>query len=476
MSLKKALIKDALFYGAGDVLTKAIAFLLIPLYTNALPPEEYGVFQLLVLFTTVAMVFAMSGMNVALFKHFVTTEDESSRRRFFTSTVVWVILSSAILVGLTYILAGPLSNVLTGASGRGGLVGLAAINAGLEAIILVSLLIFRMEKKPVGYVSYALVKVVLIVAGNIILVWYLKMGVSGIIIAGIIADLIILGPLLWRVGHYLIWPVSLKFVGSMLVWGVPFIPASLASIVLTLSDRLLLRYMDGFDSAGIYSVGYKLAGVIFLLYTAFRFAWGPYMFELARETSTAERIYPKVLLPLVAFLGFCSVAFVGISPELFHFFVGEAYHSARMVLMPVSAAAIFEAMSLFFGAGMQTRDRTIFVPVVTGFAAVVNVLLNIWLIPRFSFMGAAWATLISYAVMAYMSYRLGNPLMPVKYPWVKIFAILIVTGAGVAAGWFLKPLLTRIGIFVGTGAILWLICGESMGLLPLFSIKKDDTT
>ncbi len=458
MSIRKSLIKDALLYGVGDTLTKAIAFLLIPLYTNILSTAEYGVYQLIVLFITVSMVLGMSGMNVALFKHFVTSEDEHSRKILFTATMLWVIVSSSLIIGITYLIGRPLSEVLTGTSERGGLIGLAAINAGLETLLLVSLLIFRMEKRPVKYVTFTLIKIILIVIGNIVLLKYMGMGVPGILLAGIAADLIILGPILWRVGRYLTWPVPFKYITSMLAWGAPFIPASLATVILTLSDRLLLRYMVGFESAGIYSVGYKLAGIVFLIYTAFRFAWGPYMFELARGTD-AGRTYPRVLLPLIAFLGICSVGLTAISPELFNFFVGEAYHAGRAVLIPISLAALFDAMSLFFGAGMQTRDRTIYVPAVTGFAAVINILLNIWLIPKFGFMGAAWATLISYIALAYMSFRLGNPLMPVRYPWPKIAAIVIIASAGLALVWFIEPLISRLGVTLAAGALLWYISG-----------------
>ncbi len=461
MSLKRQILKDAIFYGVGDIFTKLIAFLLIPLYTNVLAPAEYGVYQLLVLFITVIMIFGMTGMNVALFKHFVTVREEEHRRQLFTATIIWVFISSAVIVGLSYMLTSPLSKVLTGVHGRGGLVGLAAINAGMETILLVSLLIFRMEKRPIGYVSYTLIKVIIIVAANYILLKQFGMGVSGILLAGILADIIILGPLLWRVGHYLTWPIPPKLVTSMLIWGIPFVPASLATVILTLSDRLLLRYMDGFESAGIYSVGYKIAGVVFLLYTAFRFAWGPYMFELARNNELANRTYPRVLTPLVGFLGIAAVGLVGISPELFDWFVGESFHAGRIVLVPVSSAAIFDAMSLFFGAGMQTRDRTIYIPFVTGFAAIINILLNIWLIPQFGFIGAGWATLISYIAMAYMSWRTGNPLMPVKYPWARLCGIIVVVAAGQAGCWLMDPLLSRLGVIIISAVIIFWISGAT---------------
>ncbi len=459
MSLKKQIVKDAFFYGVGDILTKLIAFLLIPLYTTVLLPAEYGVYQLLVLFITTTMIFGMTGMNVALFKHFVTIREEEPRKQLFTAALAWVFFTSIILIGVAYLLANPLSKMLTGVAGRRDLIGLSAVNASLETIILVSLLIFRMEKRPVSYVGYTIVKVIIVVAGNFVLLKYFEMGVSGILLAGILADVIILAPLLWRIGHYLTWPIPAKLVSSMLFWGIPFVPASLATVILTLSDRLLLRYMADFDAAGIYSVGYKIAGVVFLLFTAFRFAWGPYMFELAATDELANRTYPKVLTPLIGMLSLSAVGIVGISPELFDWFVGEAFHSGRIVLIPVASAAVFDAMTLFFGAGMQTRDRTIYIPFVTGFAAIINVLLNIWMIPRFGFVGAAWATLISYGAMAFMSWRLGNPLMPVVYPWARICAILLVLAGGIAGVWFLDPLLSRIGVIIASGALFAVLSG-----------------
>ena len=459
MSLRRNLIRDTLLYGIGDILVKAIAFLLIPLYTKSLLPAEYGVYQLIVIFITVSMVFALGGMNVALFRHFVVEQSQRRRRELFTATVVWVAASSAIIIVISYLLSKPLSLVIAGDSGRIDLVGLGALSAGLDTLLLVLLLIFRMEKHPGGYVTYSLLKVILIIVGNYFLVWRLGMGVVGILIAGIAADLVILAPLLYRVGNYFIWPIPRKLVLKMLAWGLPFVPASLATVILTLSDRLILRYMVGFDQAGIYSVGYKIAGAVLLLYTAFRFAWGPYMFELAQNGETARRTYPRVLNVLVAVLGFFALALVAISPELFEWFVGKAYWSARAVLIPISLSVLFDAMSLFFGAALQTRDRTIYIPVVTGFVALLNILLNIWLIPRYGFMGAAWATFVSYVALAYMNYRIANPLMPVEYQWGRIFASFAVVVVGMAVVWFVGPLAARIGLVIAIGALLYCICG-----------------
>ena len=450
-----------MLYGVGDILVKAIAFMLIPLYTNALTPDEYGVFQLVIIFVTLSMVFSMSGMNVALFRHFVVAQDQRKRCELFTTTFIWVILSSAVIIGLSMIFSRPLSTLLTGNSGRADLVGLGALNAALDTLLLVSLLVFRMEKRPRGYIVYMFLKTVLILAGNYFLVWRLNMGVRGILMAGIAADLVVLAPLMYRVGRYFVWPIPGKLLKGMLAWGIPFVPASLATLILTLSDRLLLRFMKGFDQAGIYSVGYKIAGAVLLLYTAFRFAWGPYMFELARDDETARRTYPVVLNTLIAILGFFALALVGLSPELFGYLVGEAYWPARAVLIPISLSVLFNAMSLFFGAALQTRDRTIYIPAVTIFAALVNIMLNVLLIPRYGFMGAAWATLASFIALAYMNFRIANPFMPVTYKWGKIAGLIFVVSGGMAVIWFVEPLVARVGVIIGCGALLFAISGDS---------------
>ena len=454
MSVKRRLIKDTILYGAGDVLTKAIAFVLIPLYTRTLIPEQYGVFQLVVLYTTVLMVFSMTGTNMALFRYYVMETKEEKRKQYFTGALIWVIFSAAVLVELTYILQNPLAELFTGSSSQSQLVCLAAINAGLETIILITLLVFRMNKKPVNYVICNLTKVILIVLGNYALVWKMNLGVSGILLAGIAADVLILGPLLWSVGAYITWPVPGNIITTMLLWGFPVMASSMASLVLTLADRMLLRLMAGFSEAGIYSVGYKIAGAVMLMYTAFRFAWGTYMFELSVDNKTAARTYPKVLLVLIAGLGFATIGLVTFSPEIFQIFVGKDFLSSRPVLIPVTAAVVFEAMALIFGAGMETRDRTIYIPAITSVAAIVNILLNIILIPEYGFMGAGWATLASYVMVAYLNYRIGNTFMPVKYPWPRLTAILGAIFIGMGAGWFLKPLFSRIVLQLAMTAVL----------------------
>jgi O-antigen/teichoic acid export membrane protein len=258
----------------------------------------------------------------------------------------------------------------------------------------------------------------------------------------------------------------------MLLWGLPVIPASFATMALAFSDKIVLRFIVGLEDAGIYSMGTKIAGAIVLVLTAFRFAWGPYMFELGRDTATANRTYPKVLLPLLALLGVCIVALNSLTPELFDIFVGKEYQAARMVIFPVSFAYLFDAMSLFFGAGLQTRDKTIFMPAVTGFAAIINIALNFALIPKFGFMGAAWAVVLSYFALAFMSYRVGNKFMEVKYPWTRIALLLLITILGLVGAWQLKPLLSRIGVIIASAALLYYFSGTN--LKGLFTIKPPE--
>lgn len=464
MSLRSSLIKDTLFYGLGDLLTKAIAFVLIPLYTNLIEPEPYGVYQLVVLFSTMAQVLIMSGMNMALFKHFVITTDEFRRKQIFSATLVWVLLSSIVIVSASAILSGELSSILTGSNENANYVLLGALIACLESIILILLLIYRMEKKPIGYIFFNSIKVLVTIGINLILVWRYRMGIEGILLSSIVADIAILLPLLLNVGKYIVFPFPRELFKGLILWGLPIVPSSIATIALTMSDRLIIRIMAGLDQAGIYAIGYKIAGAIFLVLTAFRFAWGPYMFELARDRETASRVYPRVLVPLIAGIGFCVVALNLSTPEIFKMFVGEAYHSARIAVIPISSAVIFDAMGIFFGASIQIEDRTIYMPVVTCFSAIINVTLNIILLPKLGFMGAAWAVLISYFCQMAMFYRIGASLMPIRYPFGKIAILLFIIAIGLAGAWFIEPILSRIGILVLVG----------MSLLSLSGFKSSD--
>jgi O-antigen/teichoic acid export membrane protein len=97
-----------------------------------------------------------------------------------------------------------------------------------------------------------------------------------------------------------------------------------------------------------------------------------------------------------------------------------------MNIIPVVLFAyIFQGMYTNFIAGIYIKNRNRVLPIITGVGAGVNVLVNIILIPILGILGAAFATLVAYIVMAYYIYRESQKVYPIQYEWVRVLELFV---------------------------------------------------
>ena len=90
------LIKQTLTYGLGNIFTRFITFLLLPLFTNFLTPEEYGLATLVFVFLGFMNIIYHYGIDSAFLRSFADTENEDNKRRLF-STAVWLSLGTGFM-------------------------------------------------------------------------------------------------------------------------------------------------------------------------------------------------------------------------------------------------------------------------------------------------------------------------------------------------------------------------------------------
>src|SRR5439155_515945 len=154
------------------------------------------------------------------------------------------------------------------------------------------------------------------------------------------------------------------------------------------------------SSVGIYSLGYKLGMVLdVVIVTPFQLAWPAFSFAISTHENH-RHVYARTLtyLTLVS-----SVAVLGIviaTPVVLHYATHPDYLDAYAVVPLISLAYAFNGIYYCVSPGIHLRHHTRWLPLIVVAAAAVNVGLCVALIPTFGMMGAAWATTISFAVLA----------------------------------------------------------------------------
>ncbi|MFQ5772841.1 MAG: lipopolysaccharide biosynthesis protein, partial [bacterium] len=294
LSSFKRLTKHSAVYGLGHIITRLVNFLLLPLYTNKLVPDEYGVFAVIYTYLAFMTIVYAYGIDAAFLRFFILSDDPKKRREIF-STAFWAIfIVASVFTVLIYLNVESITHFVVAKGDYTELIQLGSLILLFDALAFLPFLYLRAEEKSLNFVLIKFINVLINVSLNIYYIVYLHKGVEGIILANAWASAItflLLIPILFR-------QISFNFLWAefkeLLKFGLPYLPSTLAVVLLDLVDRVILEKMVGLKVTGIYSAGYKLGIFMGLFVTAFRFAWHPFFLSTSKEKN-AKEIFSKVL-------------------------------------------------------------------------------------------------------------------------------------------------------------------------------------
>jgi O-antigen/teichoic acid export membrane protein len=417
----KTLGRHAVIYGSADVFPRVINFLLVPVFTRYLSPENYGVLGILVLFGVTTKILFRMGLDSGFFRLYYEQESEREKRVFCTT-----IFTAAAAVGLvgfiaTVWAADPISRFLLG-GGRDFII-LVAADIFLTVFAFVPMNLYRIQERSRRFTSVSLfrnglnltLKVALVVSG-----W----GVAGVLWADLIAAaffILMLSPTLWvNLGRGFSW----RMLRHALSFGLPKVPHALAYQVLNLSDRKLLDWFASRELAGIYHVAYQFGMGIKLFLSAFELAWSPFIYSILKRAD-----HPQTLARIATYasivLWTMALCIAVLSRELLFLMTTPEFHAGYPIIPLIVLAHVFQGMFLLTSIGIGISKNTYPFPVMTLAAAVLNVSMNLVLIPRLGMMGAAWATIAGYALMLIMGVYYSHRLYPLPFEWGRIARIAL---------------------------------------------------
>jgi O-antigen/teichoic acid export membrane protein len=211
---------------------------------------------------------------------------------------------------------------------------------------------------------------------------------------------------------------SLEFSGGvlkdMLKFSVPLLPALFAVWVIDFSDRYFLTRMSTLEQVGIYSVGARISSMIILFSTSFQMAWGPYALSIQHEADAKNRYSRGLLLFLCAALTAATAITVFAGPIL-AILTRPEYYAAEKVIGLLTLGTVAYGAYLIVNIGLLISKKTVLTSVAMSIGAVLNIILNFLLIPRFGIMGAAAATLAAYIAALALLYVFAQKHYPIDY-------------------------------------------------------------
>jgi O-antigen/teichoic acid export membrane protein len=452
----KRLGKHTAVYGLGGLVSRILAVLLLPLYTSYLGPRGFGKIETVVAFTTVLVIVLRMGISSAFFRFYFDSKDEA-RRRLVVRTSFWFTMTMA-TAGLIagWVLATPLAHALRLGDDpwlvRAAFVGLWA---QMNYEQLTSL--FRVEERSTAFVAASVVNVLITVGATVVLVVALHKGPTGAVVGNCIGTLTVYVALLGYRRYQLGLEFSRDLLRQMNRFGMPLVPSALALWAINFIDRIFIAQYKGQAEVGVYSVAVRISSAIVFLLIAFRLAWPAFAYSI-EDDREARRTYSYVLTYLLFVCCWVSVGLGVLAPWLVEVLAPKhAFHRAADAVALLAFASTAYAGYTVVAIGIGRARQTQFNWIVTGAAALVNVVLNVVLIPPYGMIGAAISTAAAYLALFLLMVVNSQRVYPVAYQWRRVLTL-----ASVAIG------LTVIGsvLDVPLAVAILIALGYPLALLP----------
>ncbi len=438
MSRLKQLGKDSVIYGIGGSLAKGVSFFLLPIYTRIFTPADYGTIEMLTVMSSFLAAILVMGMDSAQSMYFFKHKDEGKAEQ---ARIVSGILQWRLVWGSFIVMAATLFAPLLNAAFFNGKLGweyfaIAFVATLFAQIMSQSAEVMRLLYRPWSYIGITLSQSLLAAGLILLFVLVLDHGILGFFLGTASASAVVALFGWFRIREYLAfdrmhwdwWPQLLRF-------GAPLVPAGMAMYFMNTADRWFVQYYHGAEALGIFAVGAKFALLMALVVETFRKAWWPIAMDAMHSDDGPETF--RLIARLYIGIGSAGIVLLTLlSPWLVKWFTAPAFHDAWPIVGVLAWQALFYGFFLIASAGIWKSEKTYLNLYLMGGAAVIGVCLNWWLVPIWAGMGAAAATVLSYAIWVLVSMLVSEKLWLVRFPTVK-FGFQIIAGMAFVA-WFIS--------------------------------------
>ncbi len=474
-----ALSKETLIYGTSTVIGRFLNFLLVPFYVNVLhSTSEYGISSVLYTWIAFLNVIYPLGLEGAYFRYAARGESDLRDHRqenfLFSGSFNLIVLVTAVLTLILFVLAPTLAHPLF----FDPKLDIALMLPMLIRIVRYSsfILLFdaltalpfadlRLEHQAKRFASIKLTTIVVTLVLNFVLILGFHFGVEGIFIANLIASalqfLLLLPTIIAK------WQPVLnrESLTKMLPFGLTNVPAYIGAMMVQVIDRPIVQMYLGLGAVGVYQANYRMGFIMMVFVSLFEYAWRPFfMRQHKTDDAKARLLFARIFTYFLLIAGgaFLLLSFflpyILSTPIFGRQLLRNDYLSGMNIIPVILFAYIFQGMYTNFIAGIYIKERNKVLPLITGIGAVVNIIVNILLIPVLGIMGAALATLAAYAVMAYAIYLPSKKAYPVPYEWKRVGLLSLDIGVIFA----LERLIVLTDIVSGSLPILFLRLGLSI--------------
>lgn len=428
---------QASIYMAGVILNRLVSFIMLPIYTSYLTPDDYGILEMLSVTVEVIGMIGLVGLSSGVFKFHADYDEAKDKHEVLSTATMGIMGLTSVIAAVGVMASSFLSDLVLGSGGRPVYFRLFFLIFLLQQWEVVPMLLLRIQDRAWAFVGVGVARLVSMLSLNVWLVVYEGWGVMGVLTSNVATSLVTSLLLLLYLFRAVGWRFSRTKIVRMVRYGAPLVLWFLGNFALVFSDRYFLQAYWGVGVVGLYSLAYRFVSLLSsVVFAPFQNVWEPERFRLAKagaDNVESADTFRHVFTYLNFGLAFGALGLSLFTREILMVMAAPAFHAAYTVVPILLAAQILYHWAPFANLGLLLNERTDTLGRLAVAAAAVVILANFLLVPVFGMYGAALATLVAYGVRFLLVLRWSQRLFWIRYDWIRVGATYAIVCAAVLA-------------------------------------------
>lgn len=413
----KSLAKETAIYGVSSIVGRFLNYLLVPVYTIALPASSggYGVVTNIYAWVALILVLLTCGMETGFFRFANKGQDDPMR--VYSTTLLSVSIGSLVFVALGLLFLEPIAGWLEYGE-HPWYIGMMMIVVAMDAIQSIPFAYLRYKKRPIKFAALKLLFIFLNIALNLFYYVILEGNDVGYaFLFNLVCTSVVMVCMIPELRGFT-YVLDKELLKRMLRYSLPLVILGVAGILNQVADKIIFPFVypdeaEATVQLGIYGAASKIAMIMAMFTQAFRFAYEPFVFGKSKEKDSRE-MYAQAMKFFIIFtlLAFLAVMFY---LDILRHVIGRDYWDGLRVVPIVMAAEIF--MGIYFNLSFWYKliDETRWGAYFSLTGCTILILMNVFLIPKYGYIACAWAGFTGYGVTMLLSYFVGQKKYPIQY-------------------------------------------------------------
>jgi O-antigen/teichoic acid export membrane protein len=406
-SISKRILSSMLHFGMANVMTKIIGFLLIPLYTKYLTPEDYGITELCGSLLAFSIIFMRLGVPGSVSRFYYDYNDDEKKLKDYITTIHHLLIISSIIVGIAIgIITYFFSSVLLSGVLFFPFIVLVLINSGFSANSDLQKRLLQSKEKSAYMAKLNMALALIGILLTIFFVVFLKMGALGLILSQTCTTLIFFIQSQYYLRNYIKGKFNIAMLKDSLKYGAGLLPHHLFAVLTPLLSKGILNSRDSLAALGIFSLALRFIQPLDIIYNIFNQSFGPFYFSLRKSENYKQIKKVYNLVWLAAILIFMST--VLILPTVIPLITPIRFHKSANLVPILAIGFIGQVLYMLFLQESFYDKNTKNISLISGLGLIVNLVITILSVNKYGVYSIAWAYAGGFVTWAIVGYFLSQ--------------------------------------------------------------------